>query len=106
MAEADIAVTAGGTTTFETAMMGLPTFIVQITDNQQANAQAWGRTGAAVDLGPLDDLDTGHLRDQLVKVAGDSELRERMSVLGKEHVDGLGAGRLARELYPNMGSIP
>ena len=106
MAEADIAITAGGTTTFETAMMGLPAFIVQIADNQQINSQAWGRIGAAVDFGPLDDLDTGHLRDQLVKVAGNSELREQMSVLGKKHVDGLGAGRLVRELYPNMGTIP
>jgi len=106
MAEADIAITAGGTTTFETAMMGLPTLILQIADNQLANAQAWGRMGAAVDLGPLDDLNAGQLRDQLVKLAGSSELRERMSVFGRKHVDGLGSSRLVGELYPNMGSIP
>lgn len=106
MAEADIAITAGGTTTFETALVGLPTLIVQIADNQRVNSQAWGRIGAAVDLGPLDDLNAGQLRDQLVKVAGNSELRERMSLLGREQVDGLGTGRLVRELYPNMGNIP
>ena len=106
MAEADIAITAGGTTTFETAMLGLPTLILQIADNQRVNSQAWGRIGAAVDLGPFDDLNAGQLRDQLVKVAGNPELRERMSVLGRGHVDGLGAGRLVRELYPNMENIP
>lgn len=107
MAEADIAVTAGGTTTFETAMLGLPTLILQIADNQRANAQAWDRMGVAVDLGSLDDLNAGKLRDQLVKLAGNPKLRERMSVFGREHVDGRGAGRLARELYPNMmNTIP
>lgn len=105
MAEADIAITAGGTTTFETAMLGLPTLILQIADNQRANAQAWDRMGVAVDLGSLDDLSAGKLRDQLVKLAGNPELRERMSVFGREHVDGLGAGRLARELYPSMSTI-
>lgn len=106
MAESDIAITAGGTTTFETAMLGLPTLILQIADNQRANAQAWDRMGVAIDLGALDDLNAGRLRDQLVKLAGNPELRKRMSVLGREHVDGLGAGRLARELYPNMKNIP
>jgi spore coat polysaccharide biosynthesis predicted glycosyltransferase SpsG len=101
MTEADIAVTAGGTTTFEMAMLGLPALIVQIADNQRPNAQAWDRAGAAVDLGPLEHLDTDHLCDTLVKLAGDSGLRGRMARLGRECVDGCGAERIVRELYPD-----
>jgi len=99
MAEADIAVTAGGTTTFEMAMLGLPALIVQIADNQRANAQAWDRAGVAVDLGPLEQLDADRLRNKLVALAGDPELRERMARLGTECVDGNGADRVVRELY-------
>ncbi|MCG3772907.1 MAG: UDP-N-acetylglucosamine--N-acetylmuramyl-(pentapeptide) pyrophosphoryl-undecaprenol N-acetylglucosamine transferase [Nitrosomonadaceae bacterium] len=105
MAEADIAITAGGTTTFEAAMLGLPSLIVQIADNQRANAQAWDRLGVAVDLGPLEGLDVVQLRDQLVALAGNAEVRERMSGLGMAYVDGLGTERIVRELYPNKNGI-
>lgn len=105
MAEADIAVTAGGTTTFELAMLGLPAFVVQIADNQRANAQAWERAGVAVDLGPLEQLDADRLRDRLVALAGDPGLRERMAMLGRECVDGRGAERIAGEIYPDVEMV-
>lgn len=105
MAEADIAVTAGGTTTFEMAMLGLPMLIVQIADNQRANAEAWERMGVAVNLGPLGSLNAGHLRDQLIMLAGDRKLRERMSLHGREWVDGRGAKRLVQELYPMIKDL-
>lgn len=105
MAEADVAITAGGTTTFETAMMGLPTLILQIADNQRANAQTWDRMGVAVDLGALEHLDAGRLCDQLVELAADPARRERMGALGSAQVDGRGAERLAQELYPAVSNI-
>lgn len=101
MSGADIALTAGGTTTFETAMLGLPALIVEIADNQAPNARAWQRAGVAIDLGPLEKLDTAHLRAELVKLATDAELRERMAGLGRACVDGHGAERIAGEIYPD-----
>ena len=101
MAEADIAVTAGGTTTFETAMLGLPALVVQIADNQAANAGAWQRAGIALDLGPLEQLDPLLLRARLVDLSADSRLRQRMADLGRACVDGRGAERIADELYPD-----
>lgn len=105
MAESDIAVTAGGTTTFEMAMLGLPALIVQIADNQRANAQAWERAGVAVDLGPLEHLDIDRLRHKLVALAGDPAQRERMASLGRECVDGRGAERIARAIYPDVEMV-
>jgi spore coat polysaccharide biosynthesis predicted glycosyltransferase SpsG len=105
MFEADIAVTAGGTTTFETAMLGLPTLIIQIADNQRANAQAWDRMGVAVDLGTLEGLDPGRLGDRFASLAGNPLLRERMGVQGRAHVDGYGADRLVQELCPEASNI-
>jgi UDP-2,4-diacetamido-2,4,6-trideoxy-beta-L-altropyranose hydrolase len=105
MTEADIAVTAGGTTTFEMAMLGLPALIVQIADNQRINAQAWERAGVAVDLGPLEQLDTDRLRNELVNLAGDAGLRERMATLGREYVDGHGVERIIEELYPDVEMV-
>lgn len=106
MTEADIAVTAGGTTTFEAAMLGLPAIIVQIAENQRANAQAWDRAGVALDLGPVEGLDADRLRDKLVGLAGDSELRERMATLGRKFVDGRGVERITAALYPDLEVPP
>jgi UDP-2,4-diacetamido-2,4,6-trideoxy-beta-L-altropyranose hydrolase len=105
MAEADIALTAGGTTTFETAMLGLPALIVQIADNQAANARAWQRAGVAVDMGTLEHLDPAILRNKLVDLASDADLRQRMADLGKACVDGHGAERIAGEIYSNEGMV-
>jgi UDP-2,4-diacetamido-2,4,6-trideoxy-beta-L-altropyranose hydrolase len=99
MSEADIAITAGGMTTFETAAMGLPTLIVQIADNQRRNAMGWQKKGVAADLGPIDGLDHRTINRQTADLIGDYGLRRQMSNLGKNLVDGLGTRRVARILY-------
>ncbi|MBW1793736.1 MAG: UDP-2,4-diacetamido-2,4,6-trideoxy-beta-L-altropyranose hydrolase [Deltaproteobacteria bacterium] len=97
-AEVDIAITAGGMTTFETAAMGLPSLIVQIADNQRLNAGAWQNKGAAIDIGPIEKLDPTFLEHQVSKLINDSQLRISMSHAGKALVDCLGAQRVARIL--------
>lgn len=99
MAHADIAITAAGTTTFETAAMGLPSLVIQIADNQRGNAEAWGRLGVAVNLGPLERLDAQRLRSELAALADDPSRRQEMANVGQTCVDGRGAERLARALY-------
>lgn len=106
MTEVDIAITAGGTTTFEMAMLGLPALIVQIADNQRLNAEAWQRLGVAVDLGPLEQLDVGRLGDELSRLAADPGRRQSMAALGREYVDGRGAERIVRELYADADPLP
>lgn len=105
MTEADIAITSGGTTTFELAMLGLPALIVQIAENQSTNAHGWDKAGVAVNLGPLDQLDIDCLIDELTKLAGDHERRERFATLGKALVDGNGADRIVRELYSDSVAL-
>lgn len=99
MAQADIAITAGGTTTFEAAALGLPSLLVQIAENQRGNAQGWERLGTAINLGPLRTLDPARLRDELQSLAADAPRRQQMADRGQAHVDGRGAERLAHALY-------
>ena len=98
MADVDIAITAGGTTTFETAMMGLPSLIVQIADNQSLNAKAWQEYGVAIDLGLFSKLKRQVLEKKTVEVINNSKLCKSMSDKGKIMVDGLGASRVAQIL--------
>jgi UDP-2,4-diacetamido-2,4,6-trideoxy-beta-L-altropyranose hydrolase len=102
MADADIAITAGGTTTFELATLGVPALILQIAENQRGNAESWDRLGVAVNLGSLEELNAEALRHQLAALAGDQARRQEMMRVGQSSVDGGGAERLARELFPDI----
>lgn len=103
MVDADLAIIAGGTTTFETAVMGLPSLIIQIADNQGPNANAWERRGAAINLGPFSSLTLRALERQVVKLINDSRLRKSMACAGRSLVDCFGAQRVAQMLLSGRG---
>lgn len=99
MAEADLGITGGGMTTFETAAMGLPCLIVQIADNQIQNAKAWHEVGVSINLGSLDELKQEKILCQQVKsLVEQPEQRKNMHATGRSMVDCRGAERVARVL--------
>jgi UDP-2,4-diacetamido-2,4,6-trideoxy-beta-L-altropyranose hydrolase len=98
MSEADLALIAGGMTTFEVASMGLPALILQIADNQALNARAWDVFGAAKFMGNLEEMHGDDLRQSVQLLLGDSERRLSMSLAGKNLVDCLGSKRVANIL--------
>lgn len=98
MAEADLAIIAGGTTTFETAAMGLPSMIIQLAENQQYNANAWQKLGVAIDAGTFGGLIASDFKRQVDRLIHHSELRKSMAQTGRRMVDCLGAERVARIL--------
>jgi len=57
MAGADLAVGAGGTTSWERAWLGLPAVIVSIAENQREIARGLAQAGAVIDLGPHERVD-------------------------------------------------
>jgi UDP-2,4-diacetamido-2,4,6-trideoxy-beta-L-altropyranose hydrolase len=92
MFEADMAVTAGGQTTYELAACGLPAVAVCLAENQRPNLAALAVAGT---------LTTSELVDLSATVAAlsfDSARRARMSAAGRALVDGYGATRAAKEL--------
>ena len=94
MAAADLAVGAGGTTTWERACLGLPAIVTAIADNQRDNIRALAGTGAAVSV-PAGDGYAERLRDAVSALKADPS---RLMAIGKaagDLVDGKGAERLA-----------
>ena len=98
MSEAELALIAGGMTTFEVASMGVPALILQIADNQALNARAWDELGSANFLGNLEEMHEDDLRQRVQMLVGDAERRLSMSQAGKSLVDGLGGRRVAHIL--------
>jgi len=98
MANADLAISGAGSTAWELAFMGLPAALVVLADNQAAVARALDRVGAAVNLGPADQLRQETIATTVKQLAGDAAQRTRMSRTGRALLDGRGADRVAAAL--------
>lgn len=98
MEQADFAIGAGGTTSWERLCLGLPSLIVSLADNQEEGCRALDRIGAAIYAGPAKDVDLEALRTLLHKTIFDRERLSRMSQIGLTLVDGQGATRVAERM--------
>jgi UDP-2,4-diacetamido-2,4,6-trideoxy-beta-L-altropyranose hydrolase len=98
MAWADVAVAAGGTTTWERAMLGLPSLVIVLADNQRELAEASAQGGIGWDLGPHEALSVPTLADASRRLLLDARTRAEMARRGPEYVDGLGADRVVTRL--------
>ncbi|WP_082700660.1 UDP-2,4-diacetamido-2,4,6-trideoxy-beta-L-altropyranose hydrolase [Magnetospirillum sp. XM-1] len=92
MTQADLAIGAAGTTTWERCCLGLPTLMLVIADNQKDIARLVIQSGAALSATP--DTITGQLRD----LAADPKALQSLSHCAAALCDGRGAARIADAL--------
>jgi UDP-2,4-diacetamido-2,4,6-trideoxy-beta-L-altropyranose hydrolase len=95
---ADLALCAGGSTSWEMAYMGLPSVVLVLAENQVPIAEALAETGAAEYLGWHSRVETDEIADAVGRLLVSSERREAVSRRGRELVDGLGVDRVLRAL--------
>jgi UDP-2,4-diacetamido-2,4,6-trideoxy-beta-L-altropyranose hydrolase len=94
MVAADLAIGAGGTTSWERACLGLPAVVTAIADNQRDNIQALADAGAAVPVA----IGKGYveqLKDAVSSLQADPPRLAAISLAASNLVDGSGAERLA-----------
>lgn len=100
MLAADLAIGAGGVTTWERMCLGLPAVVVSIADNQKPAAEALARAGLIRYVGHVADATTDKVRDGLLTVRSDPAGVEAMRIGGQREVDGLGVPRVVETLLP------
>jgi UDP-2,4-diacetamido-2,4,6-trideoxy-beta-L-altropyranose hydrolase len=103
MVESDLAIGAGGVSSWERCTLGLPTLIITLSENQAENADMLERSGAAISLGWWNQLDSGKIRNVLGML--NSERLSAMSQAASALVDGRGAMRVAEALLKEQGDI-
>lgn len=94
MAEADLAIGAGGATTWERCCLGLPSLVVSIADNQRPASTALAADGFIQYLGDQDGVTVATLREAVLSLVSDPVRRRALSMAGTELVDGEGAMRV------------
>ncbi len=100
MANASIALGAGGGTSWERCCMGLPSLLIQTADNQEFLVRALAQAGGARFIGTSEDLSVETLAEEVSYLIDNHTLREQMGKTAALLCDGLGAGRTLCELFP------
>jgi UDP-2,4-diacetamido-2,4,6-trideoxy-beta-L-altropyranose hydrolase len=98
MAWADLAIAAGGTTSWDLAFMGLPSVTVVLAENQVGIAQGLSEAGAAVNLGWHERISSESMIEKIEQLLTAPEMRRQMSRRGQELVDGDGVTRVISSL--------
>ena len=98
MTKADIALGAGGSTTWERMAIGLPSIVVTIAENQIAFTKALDKEGYLKWLGNADQIDENTIYNALIDAIENPHQLLELSHKGKQLVDGRGVQRVSQLL--------
>lgn len=106
MQRADLAVTGGGQTTYELAATGTPALAIRLAANQSLGLDALAAAGTLEVVGEAlaPDLET-RVRRAVAQLSGDTAKRSRMSINGRELVDGNGVHRAAAAILGRLVGV-
>jgi UDP-2,4-diacetamido-2,4,6-trideoxy-beta-L-altropyranose hydrolase len=97
MRRADLAICAGGTTTFELVSQGVPFLSIALAANQINLCEAWEALGVSLHLGNVAQLSETHFQDQWMRIM---PVEQRMQMLRSSDslCDNVGAERIVKEI--------
>lgn len=101
-AAADIGIGAAGSTTWERCILGLPSVLLVLAENQRPAAEALGSRGAALVVDAADVRCNAALDDAVARLISDDVLRWTVSRASATLCDGLGAERVAEALLSTI----
>lgn len=96
MSEADIAIGAGGTATWERLSVGLPSIVIAIASNQVQTSRDLGNAGYELFLGPSYDVTPSGLSHVLYTLLQNPYLRKHLASEGLSLVDAEGTHRIVQ----------
>jgi len=98
IANADLAVSSAGVTSWEMAFLGLPSIVLILAENQVDVAEQLASARIAISLGWHNHLSPTSIIKEVCSLALDVHTRASMSELGRQTVDGYGANRVLADL--------
>jgi len=101
MAQADLAIGAGGATTWERMCLGLPSVVISIAENQRPACEALAEAKLIHYAGHFSDIKTDGLTQLLKQQIHATEKLAELSIQNRLQVDGLGTLRLVEVLCPS-----
>ncbi len=95
---ADVAISAGGSTCYEFACMGLPALSIVLADNQKPLAEGLDQAGVLQNLGWHTDVSPENIYEAIQTLIINKRKRGGLSKKGMSLIDGYGSARICRIL--------
>jgi UDP-2,4-diacetamido-2,4,6-trideoxy-beta-L-altropyranose hydrolase len=92
--QADLAISAGGSSCYELAYFGIPNLMITVADNQLSIAHEMDKQRIGIYLGEKYELQQDYLKDKVKEFLKNQSLRTHMSENGQKLVDGKGKERI------------
>lgn len=105
MLDADCAIGAGGTTSWERCTLGLPTLMIEIAENQKTIATQLEKAGAIINLGWYEAVSSEKITKAFSDLQGDPSLLQSLSGKAFSICDGRGLNKVLT-LLETMLSTP
>ena len=102
MAKADLAIGAGGATTWERMCMGLPSMLVCLAENQRSNCETLSRAGLIHFAGSAPNISAAGLIDILKGILENPGKLKSQITRSQTLVDGLGTARVIEIMWPSL----
>jgi UDP-2,4-diacetamido-2,4,6-trideoxy-beta-L-altropyranose hydrolase len=99
MEKADLAIGAGGSTTWERCSLGLPSIVINIAYNQEEISDAVATTGSIINLGNSRDIEVNHIRNAIENLINDPAGMRTLSNKSLQLVDAKGIDRVLSYLF-------
>lgn len=106
MDQADLAIGAPSSASWERCTLGLPTVLVTLADNQVLAARLLVDAGAAISLGWHDQVDEADIASALGVLMADPARLRAMASAAAKIADGLGTGRVADAIEHRLSAGP
>jgi RimJ/RimL family protein N-acetyltransferase len=100
MSNSDLAIGAGGTTTWERMCLGVPSIIVSIAENQVPTCEKLGREGLVRYLGPQSEVSIKSVASAVREFSKTPSALSASSIKSQIVVDGKGCKRVAESMCP------
>lgn len=96
MLKADIAIGGGGTTSWERACLGLPTILIEVSEDQRLVSENMHKLGAVDRIGDLATIQGQDIDNAFENMRDNGDLLRKMSEVAFTVCDGKGADRLCK----------
>jgi len=103
MASADLAIGAGGTTTWERCCLGLPSVVVSVAENQRGICEALAREGVIEWPGHHDTTSVERLAETIRSLIAQPERMRALAQASLTLVDGNGTQRVLERMMAHSG---
>lgn len=98
MSWADIAISAGGSTSWEMAFMGLPSVAIVLSEDQKEIVDELDNKKASLNLGWYEDLNQNKIVSAIEEIMLNQKARNVQTKVKKKLVDGLGSQRVIKTM--------